>query len=44
MIKLHDLLKEAIRRAEQSIDDKNPDLAGKEREEVARAVGIGAVK
>ena len=44
VIKLHDLLKEAIRRAEQSIDDKNPDLAGKEREEVARAVGIGAVK
>ena len=44
VIKLHDLLKEAIRRAEQSIDDKNPDLLGKEREEVARAVGIGAVK
>ena len=44
VIKLHDLLEEAIRRAEQSIDDKNPDLAGKEREEVARAVGIGAVK
>ena len=33
VIKLHDLLKEAIRRAERSIDDKNPDLAGKEREE-----------
>ncbi|MEC8171525.1 MAG: arginine--tRNA ligase [Candidatus Thermoplasmatota archaeon] len=44
VIKLHDLLKEAIRRAERSIDDKNPDLAGKEREDVARAVGIGAVK
>ena len=44
VIKLHDLLEEAIRRAEQSIDDKNPDLIGKEREEVARAVGIGAVK
>ena len=44
VVKLHDLLEEAIRRAEQSIDDKNPDLLGKEREEVARAVGIGAVK
>ena len=44
VIKLHDLLEEAIRRAKQSIDDKNPDLLGKEREEVARAVGIGAVK
>lgn len=44
VIKLHDLLEEAIRRAKQSIDDKNPDLLGEEREEVARAVGIGAVK
>jgi len=44
VIKLHDLLEEAIRRAKQSIDAKNPDLLGKEREEVARAVGIGAVK
>ena len=44
VIKLHDLLSESIRRAEQSIDDKNPDLTGKEREAVARAVGIGAVK
>ena len=44
VIKLHDLLAESIRRAEQSIDDKNPDLRGKEREAVARAVGIGAVK
>ena len=44
VIKLHDLLAESIRRAEQSIDDKNPDLTGKEREAVARAVGIGAVK
>ena len=44
VIKLHDLLAEAIRRAKQSIDDKNPDLLGKEREDVARAVGIGAVK
>ncbi len=44
VIKLHDLLQEAIRRAEQEIDEKNPDLVGKEREDVARAVGIGAVK
>ena len=44
VIKLHDLLSESIRRAEQTIEDKNPDLTGKEREAVARAVGIGAVK
>ncbi len=44
VIKLHDLLQEAIRRAEHAIDEKNPDLVGREREDVARAVGIGAVK
>lgn len=44
VIKLHDLLEEAIRRAKQTIDDKNPDLQGKEKDDVARAVGIGAVK
>ena len=44
VIKLHDLLEEAIRRAEFSINEKNPDLIGDEREAVARIVGIGAVK
>ena len=44
VIKLHDLLEEAIRRAEETIDEKNPNLQGKERHDIARAVGIGAVK
>ena len=44
VIKLHDLLDEAIRRAEDAINEKNPDLVGEERKEVARTVGIGAVK
>ena len=44
VIKLHDLLEEAIRRAEQTIDEKNPNLQGQERYDVARAVGIGAIK
>ena len=44
VIKLHDLLDEAIRRAENAINEKNPDLVGEERKEVARTVGIGAVK
>jgi len=44
VIKLHDLLDEAIRRAEHAINEKNPDLVGDERKEVARTVGIGAVK
>ncbi|MBN28471.1 MAG: arginine--tRNA ligase [Euryarchaeota archaeon] len=44
VIKLHDLLDEAIRRAEDAINQKNPDLVGEERKKVARTVGIGAVK
>ena len=44
VIKLQDLLYEAIRRAEKSIKEKNPELVGDEREDVARIVGIGAVK
>jgi len=44
VIKLHDLLDEAIRRAEEAINEKNPDLVGDERKKVARTVGIGAVK
>ncbi len=41
IIKLEDLLNEAISRALKVIEDKNPDLEGKE--EVAKKVGIGAV-
>ena len=44
VIKLHDLLDEAIRRAEDAINQKNPELVGEERKKVARTVGIGAVK
>lgn len=41
MIKLEDLLKEAITRAGQIIEEKNPQL--EDKEEVAKKVGIGAV-
>ena len=41
IVKLEDLLNEAILRAKQIIESKNPDLENKE--EVARKVGIGAV-
>lgn len=41
VIKLEDLLKEAIRRASQIIEEKNPKLENKE--EIAKKVGIGAV-
>ena len=43
-IKLHDLLNEAVERAEQAIAQRNPDLVGDERTTVARMIGIGAVK
>lgn len=41
MIKLEDLLNEAMLRAEKIIEEKNPDLENKK--EVAKKVGIGAV-
>ena len=44
VIKLVDLLKEAVSRAEQAIAEKNPELHGAQRKEVANAIGIGAVK
>ncbi len=43
-VKLSELLDEALERAEASVAAKNPDLPVDEREAVARAVGIGAVK
>lgn len=42
--RLTDLIDEAIDRAEAKIAEKNPDIAGDERAEVARAVGLGAIK
>jgi arginyl-tRNA synthetase len=43
-IKLTDLLDEAEERAFRVVSDKNPDLPESERREIARIVGIGAVK
>lgn len=43
-VKLIELLDEAVERAEQLIAEKDPDLSPAERKEVARKVGIGAVK
>ena len=43
-VKLVALLQESIERAEQAIIDKNPDMGEAERQEVARMIGIGAVK
>jgi len=43
-VKLNDLLDEAVKRAAAAVEDKNPSLGKQERAEVARMVGIGAVK
>ena len=43
-VKLADLLDEAEERALAAVTEKNPDLAESQRREIARVVGIGAVK
>src|SRR5262249_5885763 len=43
-VKLADLLDQAAERAELVVQKKNPELSGERRAEVARSVGIGAVK
>lgn len=44
VVKLNDLLDEAVTRAATLVAEKNPDLAANERAEIATAVGISAVK
>ncbi len=44
VVKLNDLLDEAVNRAAALVAEKNPDLPDAERAEIARVVGIGAVK
>jgi len=43
-VKLTDLLDEAQERAFQVVSEKNPELSENQRREIARVVGIGAVK
>jgi arginyl-tRNA synthetase len=43
-VKLVDLLDEAVARAGVIVEEKNPELSPDERSEVARMVGIGALK
>ena len=43
-VKLSALLEEAVERAARAVEEKNPALTAGERAEVARMVGIGAVK
>jgi len=43
-VKLKDLLDEAVERARVIVEEKNPDLDEASKAEIAKAVGIGAVK
>jgi len=43
-VKLRDLLDEAIQRARAVVEEKNPQLDEERKSQIARAVGIGAVK
>lgn len=43
VIKVEELLQEAIRRVREIINEKNPELTEKEKDDIAKKVGIGAV-
>ena len=43
-VKLKDLLDEAVERAKNVVEEKNPELPDDKKEQIAQAVGIGAVK
>ncbi len=43
-VKLKELLDEAVERAKTIVEEKNPDLSSDKKEQIAKAVGIGAVK
>jgi arginyl-tRNA synthetase len=44
VVLLEDLIREAKSRAFDVVEEKNPDLSQEEKNEVARAVGLGAIK
>ncbi len=43
-VKLKELLEEAVLRARQVVNDKSPELSDSQKDKIAEAVGIGAVK
>jgi arginyl-tRNA synthetase len=43
-VKLKELLDEAVERARKIVDEKNPELSKQEKDKIAKAVGVGAVK
>lgn len=43
-VKLIDVLNEAVDRAYKLVDEKNPDLSPEDKKNIARVIGIGAIK
>ena len=43
-VKLRDVIEEAVQRARNVVQEKNPELHEEEKEQIARIVGIGALK
>ena len=44
IILLEEVFKEAVKRAKEIVEKKNPDLNQKEKDKIAKIIGIGAVK
>ncbi len=44
VVRLEDLIREAQARAYEIVQEKNPDLSEVQKKEIARAVGLGAIK
>jgi arginyl-tRNA synthetase len=44
VVLLEDLIREAVQRAMQVVESKNPELPEEQKRDVARAVGLGAIK
>ncbi len=44
VVLLEDLIREAVRRALEVVEQKNPELTAEQKQAIARAVGLGAIK
>jgi len=44
VVLLENLIREAIQRSRQVVEEKNPDLSESQKQDVARAVGLGALR
>lgn len=44
VVRLEDLIREAQERAYEVVQEKNPDLSEEEKQDISRAVGLGAIK